>query len=65
MANFSRLWADWATPLVPAFDLASIASRLGLKRSPECLTHEQGRCDRREQSCVDCQWSEGPERESW
>jgi hypothetical protein len=63
MAKFWRPWADWATPLAPVFDFASVASRLARPGSHECLTREQGRCDGRAQSCVDCQWSEGPERD--
>lgn len=63
MAHFSKLWADWATPLVPAFDFATLASRLRQYGSPSCLARQQGKCEGRH-LCADCQWSEGPERTS-
>lgn len=63
MAKFFTRWVDWATPLVPAFDSATLASRLGQVGSGACLARKQGKCEGRE-FCADCHWSEGTLRES-
>ncbi len=61
MAKFRRI-VDWATPLVPAFDFATLARRLRQLGSDPCLARKQGKCEGRE-NCPDCAWSEGPLRE--
>lgn len=52
----------WATPLITAFDLASLAQRLGHVDKHSCNARKQGRCPGQDQ-CSDCAWSEGPSRE--
>ncbi len=61
MANFLRR-LNWATPLMPAFDFATLAARLRQLGAPACRAREQGQCEGRDH-CADCAWSEGPLRE--
>ncbi len=63
MANFTKWLPGWATPLVPAFDFASLAARLGQVGSSACLARKQGKCEGRE-LCADCAWSESSPGES-
>lgn len=63
MAHNLRRLVDWATPLIPAFDVASLARQLGHIESNACLARKQGHCPGKSY-CADCSWSEGPLRES-
>ncbi len=51
-------WVGWATPLVPAFNLAAWARELRHVEH-DCLARKQGRCPGK-YHCADCAWSEGP-----
>jgi hypothetical protein len=64
---FERLLGGWSTPIVPQFDTAALANRLGhFTRAKgergSCLSRRQGRCPGLE-FCEDCAWSEGNSRD--
>jgi hypothetical protein len=63
MTNDPRLLIGWATPLIPKFDTAALARRLGHVESKTCLARKQGQCPGK-YYCADCPWAEGPLRES-
>lgn len=63
MGFFKKWLPGWATPLVPAFDLATLATRLGQVGAGACRARKQGRCEGKH-LCADCAWSEGPEKRS-
>lgn len=52
----------WATRIVPSFDFAALALRLGHIESDTCNARKQGNCLGK-YYCADCAWSEGPSRE--
>lgn len=62
MRNNLKQLVGWATPLIPGFDMASLARRLGHIESNTCLARKQGHCPGK-YYCADCPWSEGPLRE--
>ena len=62
MNDFQRL-VGWATPLIPRFDIATLARRLGHFKGEACLARKQDRCPGK-YYCPDCPWSEGPLRSS-
>lgn len=62
MANTLRQLVGWATPVLPAFDTATLVRRLGHMETDTCLANKQGRCPGKFH-CADCHWSEGPFRE--
>jgi hypothetical protein len=53
-----REFLGWDTPMVPAFDLPSLARALGFFDRTDCTSRRFGRCPGKEY-CADCHWSEG------
>jgi len=67
MLNTFKRLVGWANPVVPQYDNATMASRLGhffqvKGKRGRCLSRKQGRCPGLE-FCEDCAWSEGNSRE--
>lgn len=68
MRNSLNKLVGWALPLIPAYDPATLAARLGHVGEARhgtrggCIARKQGRCPGLEY-CADCPWSEGISRD--
>lgn len=62
MTNFAKQLVGWTTPLIPSFNFASLALRMGHVESDTCNSRKQGNCEGK-YFCADCPWSEGPFRD--
>lgn len=51
--NIARQLVGWTTPLLPPFNRASLALRLGVAESDTCNSRKQGDCEGK-YFCADC-----------